>query len=74
MLHFLEILDNINLDDNNFGDCDPETINHVRLMAWYNRFKQHKACEKKKKKKIDEELLPVAWYATRVWDWNMSEG
>ena len=59
LLHFLEILDNINLDDNNFDDCDLET-NHVRLMAWYNRFKQHKACEKKKKKKIDEELLPVA--------------
>ena len=71
LLHFLEILDNINLDDNNFDDCDLETINHVRLMAWYNRFKQHKACEKKK---IDEELLPVAWYATRVWDRNMSEG
>ena len=33
------ILDNINLDNDNFDDCDPEGINHVRLMGWYNRFK-----------------------------------
>ena len=25
-------LDNINLDDDHFCDCDPETINHFRLM------------------------------------------
>ena len=39
-------LHNINLDDNNFDDCDTETINHVKLMGWYNRFKQGKACKK----------------------------
>ena len=39
-------LHNVNLDDDNFDDCDPKTINQVRLMAWYNRYKQHKACKK----------------------------
>ena len=32
-------LNNNNLDDNNFYEDDPETIIHVRLMAWYNRHK-----------------------------------
>ena len=27
-------LNNINLDDVNFDEDDPETITHVRLMAW----------------------------------------
>ena len=55
----------VNIDDDNYNDCDLETINHVGLMACYNRYKQQKA----RKKKIDEELLPVAWHPTRVWDW-----
>ena len=33
-----------------------------RLMGWYNRFKQRKAC----KEKIDEKLLPVAWHSAIV--------
>ena len=28
---------NLNLDDDNFDDEDPETIIHVRLMAWHYR-------------------------------------
>ena len=39
-------IDNNILDDGNFGENDPETINHVRLMNWSNRFKQRKACKK----------------------------
>ena len=50
-------------------DCNPETINHVRFMAWYNSYKQRKTC----KEKIDEELMPVAWHPTTVWDWCMSQ-
>ena len=46
------ILNNINLDDDNFDNCDPETINHGRHMAWYNRYKQHKTCKKRQMKKI----------------------
>ena len=52
---------NINLYDENFDYCDPETINHVRLMGWYNKFKQCKSL----KKKIDEQLLLVVWHPTR---------
>ena len=34
-----------------FGDsdsdyCDPKTINHARLMAWYDKYKQCKASKK----------------------------
>ena len=45
----------LSLDDGNFDD-DPETIIHVSLMAWCNRYTQHKAC----KKDISKKLMPVA--------------
>ena len=32
-------LNNIKLDDDNFDDDNPQTIIHVRLMVWCNRFK-----------------------------------
>ena len=32
-------LDNINFDDDHFDYCDP----HVRLIVWYNKYKQRKA-------------------------------
>ena len=38
--------DDINLDDVNCDGDDPETIIHVRLMAWCSSYKQHKACKK----------------------------
>ena len=57
-------LNNVNLYDDDFDNCDSETINHVRLIPWYKRQKQHCAC----KKMIDEELLPATWHPTRVWD------
>ena len=41
-------LNNINFDDDNFDDYDLETINHVRLMAWYDRYNQHKVWKKKR--------------------------
>ena len=41
------MLHNINFDDVSCGDYDSETPNHVRLMAWYNRYKQHKTCKKR---------------------------
>ena len=43
-------------------DWKPKTINHVRLMASYNRYKEYKTC----KKRIDEKLVPVAWYPIRT--------
>ena len=55
-------LNNDNLDHDKFDAYDPETINHIRLTAWYNRYKQHKTC----KKEISEELMPVAWKALKM--------
>ena len=62
-------LNKINLGDGNFDEDDPETIIHVRLMAWRNNYKQCKAC----KKEISKELMPVAWHRTSWWDWCMQE-
>ena len=45
---------NISLDDVNFDD--PETIVHVRLMAWRDQFKQRRA----HKKELSKELMLVA--------------
>ena len=38
--------DNTNLDDEHFDHCDPEIINHVRHMGWYNKYKQRKASKR----------------------------
>ena len=51
----------LSLDDGNFDD-DPETIIHVSLMAWCNRYTQHKAC----KKDISKKLMPVAQHPKMV--------
>ena len=39
-------LDSINLDNEYFDCCDLETVIHVRLMGWYNKYKQHKTSKK----------------------------
>ena len=46
-LNSITLDNNINLDHNNFDYCDPESNNHVRVMAWYNRYKQLKASKKR---------------------------
>ena len=46
----------LNIDDANFDEDNPETIIHVRHMAWCNRYKQRKVFEKD----INKELRPVA--------------
>ena len=63
MSHFLVNVDlnNISLGGDNFDDDNPETIIHVRLMVWCNRYKQCKAC----KKEISRKLVTVAWDPTR---------
>ena len=53
-------LNNINLDDEDFDENDPETTTYVKLMDWCNKYNQHKAWKKKKRKdknKLDEELM-----------------
>ena len=39
LLFFTEYFD---LDAEHFDYCDLETINHVRLMGWYNKYKKRK--------------------------------
>lgn len=39
-------LDIINLDNEYFDYCDLETVNHVRLMGCYNKYKQHETSKK----------------------------
>ena len=62
-------LNDINLVDVNFDKDDLETITHIRLLVWHNRFKRRKIF----KKYIAKELMHVAWHPTRWWDWCMSE-
>ena len=64
-------LNNVSLinDDKFDYDDNPETIIHVRLMAWCKRYKQIKTC----KKEINKELMLVAWYPLRWWEWCMSK-
>ena len=55
-------LDKINLDvDNSFYEDDPDTIIPVRPLALHNKLEKRKAL-----KKIDRELVPVAWYPKRL--------
>ena len=58
----------INLDDNNNFDEDPDTIIHVKLLAWHTKFEERKAL-----KDISNEFVPVAWHCKRWWDWCMSD-
>ena len=55
-------LNNINLDDSNYSEDDPETIIHIRLLAWRIEF------EKRKALKLNEELMLVAWHSRRWWN------
>ena len=57
-------LNNINLD-NIFDEDDPDTIIHVRLLAWHVKFKKSKSL----KKELKEELMPIAWHS-KIW-WNI---
>ena len=52
---------NNSLDDDTFEDYDPETIIHFRPMAWFNKYMEHKVCEKE----IYKCLMPLAWHSTR---------
>ena len=47
--------------NNNFYKDDPETIIHVRLLAWRNAFEKRKAF----KKEMSKELILVALHPTR---------
>ena len=38
---------NINLDDINYGEDDPQTIIHIRVLAWHIKFEKGKQLKKK---------------------------
>ena len=59
-------LNNINLDDTNYDKDDPEAIIHITFLAWHIKFK-------KRKKKISEETMPMAWHPKRWWNFCMYE-
>ena len=46
-------LDKTNLNDVSIDEDNPETISHVRLLAWRNKFEKHKALKKRYKQKIN---------------------
>ena len=54
--------------DNNFDEDDPDTI-ILRLLAWHIKFEKCKAL----KKKVSEELMPIAWHPKRWWNFCISE-
>ena len=63
-------LDKINLDnDNNFDENDSETIIHVSLLAWHNKFEKRKAY----KKDVSIKLIHLALHPTTRWDWCLLE-
>ena len=42
-------LNYINLDDDNFSEDNPQTIDFIKFIAWCNRYMQRKACKKDKR-------------------------
>ena len=39
-------INNINVDVDTLDKDDPETINHCRIITWFNRLKRRKPCKK----------------------------
>ena len=62
-------LNNINLDDTNYEEDDSDTIVLIRLLAWHIKSEKRKAL----KKKISEELMPIAWHPKRWYNFCISE-
>ena len=62
-------LNNINLD-NSFDKADLDAIIIIiRRLAWHSKFKKRKAL----KKKISEEVMPIAWLSKRWGNFCLSE-
>ena len=59
-------LNNVNLEDNDFGNGDPDIFLHFRVLVHCSRYK---AC----KKEISKELMPVAWHPIKCLDQWMSK-
>ena len=48
---------------------DDEYSNDDEIIKWYEGYKKRKA----QKASIKEELVPIAWYPLRWWDWCIPE-
>ena len=59
-------LNNINVNDTNYDD--PNTIIHVRLLAWHIKFEKSKAL----KKGFNEGLMAIAWHPKRWWNFYLA--
>ena len=62
-------LNNINLDDTKYEEDDPDTIIHIIVLACHIKYEKRKEL----KKKISEELMPIAWHPNRWWNFCVSE-
>ena len=51
-------INNINLGGTKYNEDDPETIIHIRLLAWHIQFENCKAL----KKQLNEEWHPKGWW------------
>ena len=62
-------INNVNLDDTNFGKDDPETIIQIRLLACYIKFEKCEAF----KKELNEELMLEALHPRKWWNFCKKE-
>ena len=62
-------LNNINLGDTNYDEDDPDSTILIILLAWHIKVEKRKAL----KKKLNEELMPVAWHPKRWWNFCVLE-
>ena len=62
-------LNNINLGDTNYDEDDPDSIILIILLTWRIKVEKRKAL----KKKLNEELMPVAWHPKRWWNFCVLE-
>ena len=49
-------LNKFNPDDTNYDEDDPETVIHIRILAWHINFEKRKALEKE----LNKELMLIA--------------
>ena len=52
------------LDDTNYDEVNPEIVIHIRRLDWYVKLEKCKAL----KKELNEELMLVAYYPKRWWN------
>ena len=54
-------VNDVDLEDSNYDESDPETIFHVRILAWHSKLEKRKAL----KKELNEKLMLITWHSRR---------